>query len=487
MALLVMKFGGTSVGNAAAIEALAGIVREQSAVWKRMVVIVSAMSGVTDMLIQGAQTAITDGAHYLELSARVREKHAATLTELLGPDERAEAAAVRAEVERLIGEFELLCHCVHVLGEASPRALDAISSLGERMSVRVIAAALNARGLPAAAVDATEFVITTAHFGSAIPLQEQTRLRTQAQLGPLLDAGVVPIVTGYIGATEGGATTTLGRGGSDYSGAIIGAALDADEVAIYTDVDGVMTTDPRMVQSARVIPTLSYAEMGELAYFGAKVLHPRTIRPIVERGIALRIRNTFNPMHPGTLVLQESVQYGQPVKAVSAIRNMSLITVEGRGMIGVPGIAARTFGAVASVGANVLMISQASSEQSICFIVQTSAAPAVMGAIEEALVQELARRDVDRIVVHDGVGIITAVGAGMRETPGVASRVFEALGQQNINVIAIAQGSSECSISMVIDQEDIDAAVRAIHTLIMQYHAEQKTRRNGTNVRSRVE
>ncbi len=463
MSLVVMKFGGTSVGSAAAIEALAAITREQRAVWDRVVVVVSAMSGVTDMLLQGAHTAAAgDHATYPAIAQRLREKHAAVLAELSAPQD---SAAVRAAVERLIDEFELLCHSVSVLGEASPRALDAIASLGERMSARVVATTLRVRGIPAEAVDATELVVTTADFGNAIPLQEQTRARTQARLGPLLEAGVVPVVTGYIGATESGATTTLGRGGSDYSAAIVGAALDADEVAIYTDVDGVMTTDPRLAPDARVIPVLSYAEMNELAYFGAKVLHPRTIRPVVARHIPLRIRNTFNPAHQGTLVLSEAPPGDRPVRAVSSIRNMSLITVEGRGMIGVPGVAARTFGAVASVGANVLMISQASSEQSICFVVLASVAPQVLRALEEGLSQELARRDIDRIWARDDVVIVTAVGAGMRETPGVASQVFSALAEQRINVIAIAQGSSECAISLVVKAADADAAVRAIHAL----------------------
>jgi aspartate kinase len=459
-----MKFGGTSVGNATAIAALADITREQLAVWDRVAVVVSAMSGVTDMLIQGAQTAAAgDAQSYKATAGRLREKHAAALAELLAAPE--EMAATHAPIEQLIDEFELLCHSVHVLGEASPRALDAISGLGERMSARLVAAAMRARGAPAEAVDATEFVITTAHFGGAVPLQPQTRDRAQARLAPLLARGVIPVITGFIGATESGASTTLGRGGSDYSGAIVGAALDADEVAIYTDVDGVMTTDPRVSGDARVIPVISYAEMGELAYFGAKVLHPRTIRPVVERQIPLRIRNTFNPTHSGTLVVDQAQPGSRAIKAVTSIKGMSMITVEGRGMIGVPGVAARTFGAVASVGANVLMISQASSEQSICFVVPAGSAASVARALEDALGNELARRDVDRIAARDSVVIVTAVGAGMRETPGVASQVFGALAEQKINVIAIAQGSSECSISVVIAGADADAAVRAIHAL----------------------
>jgi aspartokinase/homoserine dehydrogenase 1 len=464
MSLLVMKFGGTSVGNAAAIAALAKITGDQLKQWDHAVVVVSAMSGVTDLLLKGASTAAMGDTHtYKEIAAKLREKHAVTLAELNHSAE--DATATRAQVEQMLDEFELLCHSVNVLGEASPRAIDAISSLGERISVRIVAATLRDRRIPAEAIDAGEIVITTPHFGSAVPLQPQTQEYTRARLLPLLERGVVPVVTGFIGATESGATTTLGRGGSDYSGAIIGAALDADEVAIYTDVDGVMTTDPRLAPDARVIPVVSYAEMGELAYFGAKVLHPRTIRPVVERAIPLRIRNTFNAAHPGTLVVNEAEANGRAIKAVTVIKAMSMITVEGRGMIGVPGVAARTFGAVASVGANVLMISQASSEQSICFVIPQNSSAAVVRSLEDALANELARRDVDRIAPRDGVVIVTAVGAGMRETPGVASQVFGALAERKINVIAIAQGSSECSISVVVAGGDADEAVRAVHAL----------------------
>jgi aspartate kinase len=466
MSLLVMKFGGTSVGSAAAIESLAQITRDQLGRWSQAVVVVSAMSGVTDMLLNGARAAAGgDDDACKVIAARLREKHAAALAELVsgGPD----AQAVGAQIEELISEFELLCHSVRVLGQASARALDAISSLGERMSARLVAATLRARGLASEAVDATELVVTTDVFGDATPLHEPTRSQVRARLLPLLDRGAVPVITGFIGATAAGVTTTLGRGGSDYSGAIIGAALDADEVAIYTDVDGVMTTDPRLVPEAHVIPTLSYTEMSELAYFGAKVLHPRTVRPVIDRGIALRIRNTFNPQHPGTLIVREVEAGERAFKAVTLIRNLSMVTVEGRGMIGVPGMAARTFGAVASVGANVLMISQASSEQSICFVVPMSCSADVMGALESGLANELERRDVDRVWTRDGVVIVTGVGVGMRERPGVAGQLFGALAAERVNVIAIAQGSSECAISVVVSGADADTAVRAIHKLTL--------------------
>jgi aspartate kinase len=283
----------------------------------------------------------------------------------------------------------------------------------------------------------------------------------------MLDDGVLPVVTGFIGATEGGITTTLGRGGSDYSAAILGNSLDAEEVWTWTDVDGVMTADPRLVPDARVIPSLSYNEVSELAYYGAKVLHPRTIRPVVERGIPLWVKNTFNSSFPGTKIVREAETTPGTVKAVTAIKGLSLVTVEGRGMIGVPGIAARTFSAVAREGASVLMISQSSSEQSICFVIPTEVVPPVIASIEAELALELGRRDVERVWSLDDVVIVSAVGTGIRGTPGVAYRIFGALGQGNINVIAIAQGSSECSVSLVVAAEDAASAVKHIHKEVL--------------------
>jgi aspartate kinase len=260
--------------------------------------------------------------------------------------------------------------------------------------------------------------------------------------------------------------TTLGRGGSDYSAAIIAAAIDADEVWIYTDVDGVMTADPRVVPDVRTLDTLSYREMSELAYFGAKVLHPKTVLPALERGIPIRIRNTFNPEHLGTLVVGKSDDPLAVFKGVTAIRHQSLVTIEGRGMLGVPGIAARAFGSVARTGTSVSMISQASSEQSICFLVPQEAAPSVIEGLRREFEHELARRDIESIWALDEAVIVTVVGAAIKQTPGVAGRVFGALGTAGINVVAIAMGSSECSISLVVEAKDTEPTVRCLHTLI---------------------
>jgi bifunctional aspartokinase / homoserine dehydrogenase 1 len=469
---LVMKFGGTSVGNALAMAGAVEIVRQARAGWPRVVVVTSALSGVTNLLLESAaQAASGDARPAQKATPRLRRMHAEIAAAVIG-DPSAQEQAGR-EIDALLASFKDLCKAVAVLGEASPRALDAVAALGERMAVRLLAAALESGGVPARFVEATGLIVTDARFQNAYPDFPATTRKTRQALEPLLAERCVPVVTGFIAATPEGITTTLGRGGSDYSAGILGAALPADEVWIWTDVDGVMTADPRLVPEACTIPEISYREIAELAYYGAKVLHPKTIRPVVEAGIGLRICNTFNPERPGTrLVPDDPERNGKQmdgkkiIKAVTAIRGQKLVTVEGRGMLGVPGVAARTFGAVASTGTSVPLITQASSEQSICFALPADAAGEVLAALNKAFAMELADGDIDRVWATEEVAIITVVGAGMIHTPGVAGRIFTALGRCGVNVIAIAQGSSEVSISLVVASEDTEAAVRAVHDLI---------------------
>ena len=333
---LVIKFGGTSVGSGQAIASAAGIAADLRRAGHPVVVVTSAMSGVTDALLGGAAAAVRgERVHVRELAETLRAKHHAAAGELALTD--GERAVVLDPIDGRLTEFAVLCDALAVLGDASPRALDAVSSLGERMSVHLLAGALRKLGTPAVPIDAAEIVRTDNAFQSAAPDSLETRRLTQGTLEPLLTEGIVPVITGFIGATVEGVVTTLGRGGSDYSAAIIGAAMDVDEVWIYTDVDGVMTADPRVVTDVRTLDTLSYREMSELAYFGAKVLHPKTVLPALERGIPIRIRNTFNPAHPGTLVVGKSDDPVAVFKGVTAIRHQSLVTIEGRGMLGVPG------------------------------------------------------------------------------------------------------------------------------------------------------
>ncbi|MBP6017303.1 MAG: aspartate kinase [Candidatus Promineofilum sp.] len=467
---LVMKFGGTSVGSAAAMRETADLILQARDTWGDVVVVASAMGSkpvkVTDLLLQGAHTAFAgDQDTYLQLAAEMRAIHYEAIDGLLSPE--GERQIILAEMERFVERFTTLCGAVNVLGELTPRALDAISGMGEQMSVRILAAYLRELGYESEAIDATELVLTDGNFQNAAPQFVVTREQTTARLQPLLDGDAIPIVTGFIGATAEGVTTTLGRGGSDYSAAILGQALDADEVWIWTDVDGVMSADPRIVPGAVSIPTLSFREVSELAYYGAKVIHAKTMRPCVESGIPLRIKNTFNPTHPGTVIEEDVTQKNGALKAVTAIKGVSMITVEGKGMIGVPGIAARTFGAVARLDVSVLLITQASSEQSICFIVPEAAAAAVVGSLEAEFADELDRHDIERIWSRDAIAIVTIVGAGIQTTYGIAGRVFSALGDNQVNVIAIAQGSTECGISVVVAGQDVGRAVEHVHELIV--------------------
>ena len=470
---LVMKFGGTSVGSAEALMKATQIIQDAREQYPRVVVVTSAMSGITDLLLKSAFLAAQGTVESLpEAESILREKHFSAVDALVRDHKLCEAT--KGEINCLIQLLVDLCRAIAVLGEASPRALDAVASLGERMNIRLLAAVAQDVGIKAKAIEATEFIVTNAHYQNAHPDFNITTEKTRAVLNPLLDEGIVPIVTGFIGATPDGVITTLGRGGSDYTAAIIGSVLPADEVWIWTDVDGVMTTDPRIASEAQTLPEISYGEIAELAYYGAKVLHPKTIRPVVDAGIGLRICNTFNPSHPGTRLIANGHSNGKAhkpekvIKAVTAIRKQRLVTIEGRGMLGVPGVAARAFGAVASTGTSVPLITQASSEQSICFAVPSETAPAVLEALEKAFIHEIEDQDIDRVWSTEDVSIVTVVGSGMRHTVGVAGRVFSQLGNSGVNVLAIAQGSSEVSISLVVDSADTENAVKALHQLIIQ-------------------
>ena len=473
MKTLVMKFGGTSVGSLAAHKQAAQIVKKQSSHWEKLVVVVSAMSGVTNTLLQCAR-AVTQGDQetYNRLLTDLRTKHLGLVNDLIA--DSPEKTSLVETIEAYIEELTTICRSAHVLGEITPRGIDTICSFGERMNARILSTYLTQIGVISQPMDATQLLVTDSHFQSAHPLMEPTRIKVKQGLVPVLEQGTVVIVTGFIGANEQGITTTLGRGGSDYTAAILGDVLDADEVWTWTDVDGVMSADPRIVPSARVIPELSFTEVGEMAYFGAKVLHPKTIRPIVERNIPLWVKNTFNPSHPGTRISQNPPSIPGMVTAITTIRDLSIITVAGRGMLGVPGIAARTFSAVAQQGTSVLMISQSSSEQSICFVIPSDDSEDVIRALEEELALELIRKDIDRVWSRNDMVILSVIGSGMRETPGVSARIFGALGRAGINVVAIAQGSSEYSISMVVATEDADNAVRQIHREVIENEKEVK-------------
>jgi aspartate kinase len=459
--MLVMKFGGTSVGTAERIRAVAGLVTEAAA-REPVVVVVSAVGGVTDILIAAAQ----DAAHRRRLPAlqrviELQQRHAEIVAGLeLPPDA---GRLLDTELRLLAVELENFIHSVGILGEVTRRTLDYISSLGERMSCRIVAAALRAVDCPAEAVDATEVIVTDSTFGNAFPLLDPTRDRATAVLTPLLERGMVPVVTGFIGADADGIVTTLGRGGSDYSAALLGCVLAAREIVIWTDVNGVMTANPRVVSDARTLPHLSYLEAAEMSYFGAKVLHPKTIAPAVEQGIPVRIRNTFAPDGPDTLITAEAPPNGHPIRAITAISRLALLTLQGKGLIGVPGVAARLFSTIAQEAINVLMISQSSSEYNICVLIEAAYADQARRSIEAQFALERSQGLIEGQTVRADVSIIAVIGAGMRGRPAVTGQVFLALAQEGIEVLAIAQGSSELNLSFVIAGAQEDAAVRCIH------------------------
>jgi bifunctional aspartokinase / homoserine dehydrogenase 1 len=454
---IVFKFGGTSVASPPAIEAVARIV---GAATGERVVVVSATAGTTDALVRAAEQATGgDAAGAQQTIEKLSEQHRNLIADAVGVN----GASALAEIVDLTDRTIALLRSVALLRECSTRSLDSILSYGERVSAPIVAAVLNAKGIAAEALSAEGLLVTDDAFGHANPLLEITKDRIEKQLVPRIRYGTVPVVTGFVGSTVDGVTTTLGRGGSDYSAAVLAAALGAAECRIYTDVSGVMSADPRIVPDARPLPAISYAEAAELSYFGAKVIHPRTVLPAVEAGIPVRILNTFAPDDPGTTITASTPRDHTVVKATTSLGELGLVTVQGAGMSGVPGFAARVFDTTAAEMISVLMISQASSENSICLVVPRDSIKRLETALRKMFSQELARHDVEKVAIESPVAIVSAVGEGMRGTPGVAARLFGALGRAKVNVIAIAQGSSELNISLVVSEKDRENAVRAIH------------------------
>src|SRR5262245_22762212 len=459
--LIVMKFGGTSVGSAERIAQAVDLVIAGARDGHRVVVVTSAMSGITNQLITAAQIAAR-GNWQPSVRDNFFERHRSVAEQLIN-DHLSRRKALMDVVRERLDQFEKLCFGLSMVHELTPRLLDVISSTGERLLAPLLAGAIAARGVEAEAVEATELIVTNDQFGSADPLMDRTQSKTESRLRPFIERGVVPVITGFIGATEDGVLTTLGRGGSDYSASIIGAALSADEVWIWTDVDGVMTANPGEVPEARTMREISYSEASELAYYGAKVLHHRTILPVHKQNIPLRFLNSFNASDPGTRVSRNGHPSVRGVKAVTSIRNVSLVTISGKGMQGIPGIAAKTFSAVAAERANIFMISQASSENNLCLVVNAGESRRIVKALRSWLELELIQGHVEDISVDDSIAVVAAIGDRMQGRPGIAGKVFGSLGAAGVNVIAISQGSSERNISFIVSADQAAEAVRAIH------------------------
>jgi aspartokinase/homoserine dehydrogenase 1 len=456
----VLKFGGTSLGSAEAIHKVVEIIKDKDHSGNVAVVVASAMAGMTDELIRVARSAQTGDHAYAEMVQNMHNRHRAVAAVFLtGLDLDTAVTALTAVFAELIRTLDGIA----ILRELSPRTLDGVMSFGERLSASLLARILSASGVPAAYLDTRKLIKTDNHHGNAQVLGKETAAGIRAFFQEASAQFPLPVATGFIGAALDGATTTLGRGGSDLSAALFGAALGVEQVEIWTDVDGMFTADPRMVKTAFKIDTLSYEEAMELSHFGAKVLYPPTVRPALEKGIPITIRNTFNPQGSGTRINRHGEAGTYPIRGISSMNHLVLIRVQGAGMVGVAGFSSRLFGALARKGINIILITQSSSEYSICFAILPEDAQAAEAALAEEFEREIACAALDVPVQEEHLAIIGVVGSRMKSTSGISGKVFHALGRNGVNVIAIAQGSSERNISAVIACQDQAKALNAIH------------------------
>jgi aspartokinase/homoserine dehydrogenase 1 len=458
--LLVMKFGGTSLGSPERIGRVADLCAKSGAS-RPTVVVVSAMSKVTDLLLDtlvcgesGDEQGVQDGIRTLE------EKHIAAARELL-PAERQDAAIV--EIEAILKTYARIARGMLMLRERPARAVDEAITTGEQLSALLVAELLQSRGIAAARVDAAGVIATDEEFGSASPLMAETAERAKTAIGPLLAAGTIPVVTGFNGSTLSGERTTLGRGGSDFSAAIIAAALGSSDLWIWTDVDGILTGDPRIVPDARVLPSVTYNEASELAYNGAKVLHARTLQPLVDCGIPVRIKNSFNPDAPGTRISAQLAD-SHSVGAVTSFAHVTLVSIEAVSLTQSGAqLMARALAAAGRSKTEILLLTRSSFRQNFCMLVRTEDVETVTESLREELALELAHGYVHPIEIDNSVGLLASVGEGMKGAAGLAGRLFTAISAQQINIIAIAQGSSELTIAIVVKQDRLQDAVRAVH------------------------
>ncbi len=458
--LLVMKFGGTSVGSAERMRVAAELTAVQARS-RPTVIVVSAMSRITDLLLDAMKHAEAGDRNGLDEAVQtLAHRHLEVCHDLL-PAERQDS--VVQEIQELIGDFQRIAGGMLLLGERPPRSVDEAVATGERLSALLMAEYLSASGMPAAACNAWDLIVTDSVHGNASPLVQPTREKCRGQLLPLLEKGVLPVVTGFNGATADGRPTTLGRGGSDFSASIVAASLDADELWIWTDVDGIMTADPRLVPDAAVLSEVTYNEAAELAYNGAKVLHPRTLAPLANRGIAVWSKNSFAPEKPGTAIVS-SIRAPNGARAVTSTSKVALLSLEPASdtLLGTQ-LMGRAMEALARSNVEVLLLSSSSFRQSFTVLVRTEELTRAQEALEAALALELTHGYMAPIGVDREVGLLAIVGEGMRGALGVAGRIFTAISRAQVNIIAIAQGSSELTIAVVVRKDGLERAVQAVH------------------------
>jgi aspartate kinase len=455
-----MKFGGSSIGRAEALRIVVALISNYAHT-NDVVVVASAMNGVTNSLVQAATRASQrDEKHVGGVTEQLRIRHEKMCEQVITRTGEFKGTMARLDLE--LRELEKALTGVSYLGELTPRSQDYVVSFGEKLSTLILAGALRDSGVSAQRLTGKEAgIVTDASFGDATPLTDITQRKLKERLCPLIKNRKVPVVTGYIAVTHDGIPTTLGRGGSDYTATIIGSALEADEVWIWTDVDGIMTADPKIEHAAQTIGEISFMEAMEMSHFGAKAMHPRALEPAAKIGLPVRVKNTFNPNGPDTLILQDQrIKSVNIVKAVTSVREASMVTVSGAGMHGAPGTAAKVLDALGRNEVNVLMISQSSSEANISLVVARSDLERAITALRRSLLRESMFKE---ITSEADVSVVAAVGAGMKGTPGIAARLFRAVADEGVNVKMIAQGSSELNISFVVREDDVLKSVHALH------------------------
>jgi aspartate kinase len=460
--MIVMKFGGTSVGSAKEISIVADLVGKEVKRKKKVVVVVSAMSKVTDKLDAIAKKIITIKSGEVESEVdkfhdELLLKHLAAAKDAI-PDKKIQAD-VSKELTELCGKLRYALVGIGYLEDLSPKSLDYIHTFGERLSVLIVSGALNSRGIKSKHLSGHEAgIVTNSNFGQARPLFRRLEKTIPEKINPLLNKGFTLVVTGYIAADEEGRLTTLGRGGSDYSAALIGRYMKAEEVQIWTDVNGILTTDPRIVPQAKLISTMSYSESMDLAYYGAKVIHAKMIEPAMDADIPVRILNTFNPSHPGTLIVKEQKKAEGVVKALSIMKDVAVINLKGVGLSETPNIAATVFNILGENNINIVMIS-AASDANLSFVVKRSDMQQAVGLMN----CELMNGTIRNLEIIDDACIIAVVGAGMRGEKGIAAKIFQTVADEDVNIVMIAQGSSEVNISFLVKEKDGDKALKALH------------------------
>lgn len=453
----ILKFGGTSIQNADRIKNIGNILQDYTEKNISFTAVFSAMSGITDLLISMATKASKGDQGYREDFEVFKNRHNETIDSLLTEEYKNFVTEIFEEQYKTL---EDLLYGIYLVLEASPRTMDYVLSFGERSSAFLIAHYLQQRGVPSEFLDAREIIITNEQFGNA---QVHLKLTYQKIVDYFKDKTKAQIVTGFIGSTKGGLSTTLGRGGSDYTAALLGAGLGADLIEIWTDVNGVLTSDPRRVKQAFTIPKMSYLEAVEMSHFGAKVIYAPTMQPAMDKNIPLVIKNSLAPENGGTYISATGNSTDHPVKGISAISDVALLTLQGNGMVGVPGTAARLFKCLADAGINIMLITQGSSEYSISFAILPEEVRNASLQIQNEFKSEFERNDLDHLHIENELSILAIIGDNMRFVPGVAAKMMRSLGNNGINIIAIAQGSSERNISVVINKEDENKALNALH------------------------